>query len=246
MSMTMSPTPSLLAVDRPPRQPRGRKAGQRRPFMSRLRRAQSGVAAVEFAFTAPIILGMFLAGAELTNFAITRMRVSQIALHVADNASRIGTHSLLTAPQISEAQINDLLTGANMQSGTLDLGANGRVIISSLEPVANPNPTPKKFRIRWQRCYGAKSWPSSYGLQGATDMLAMGPTGQQVTAPAGGGVIFVEVAYDYTPLISASIVPTTVITDTAAMTVRDDRDYNGNGGTGVYNNEGVAAATCAT
>lgn len=214
-------------------------------FVARLRRAQMGVAAVEFALTAPIILGMFLAGAELTNFAITRMRVSQIALHVADNASRIGTNSLLTAPQISEAQINDLLIGANMQSGTLDLAANGRIIISSLEPVSNPNPEPKRFRIHWQRCYGAKAWSSSHGTQGDTDLEDMGPTSKQVTAPDGGAVIFVEVAYDYTPLISADIVPTTVITDTAAMTVRDDRDYGGNGGTGVYNNEGVTASTCA-
>ncbi|WP_264572716.1 TadE/TadG family type IV pilus assembly protein [Sphingobium sp. B11D3A] len=214
--------------------------------VSRLARAQSGVAAVEFALTAPLILGMFLAGAELTNFAITRMQVSQIALHVADNASRIGTNSLLTAPQISEAQINDLLIGANMQSGALDLATNGRIIISSLEPVANPNPEPKKFHIHWQRCFGAKSWASTHGVQGDTDLPAMGETGKQVTAPDGGAVIFVEVAYDYTPLISASIVPTTVIVDTAAMTVRDDRDYNGNGGTGVYNNEGVTASTCSS
>jgi len=214
-----------------------------RKFAARLKRAQMGVAAVEFALTAPLILGMFLAGAELTNFAIARMRVSQIALHVADNASRIGTNSLLTAPQISEAQINDLLIGANMQAGTLDLATRGRIVISSLEPMAHPNPNPKRFRIRWQRCFGSKAWTSS-GEQGATDLEAMGPPGQEVTAPDGGGVMYVEVAYDYRPLISASLVPTTVITDIAAMTVRDDRDYAGNGGVGIHNNENVDPSNC--
>ena len=67
-----------------------------------------------------------------------------------------------------------------------------------------------------------------------------------MTAPDGGGVIFVEVAYDYRPLFSARFVPSSVIKDIAAMTVRDDRDYNGNGGTGVYNNEGVTASTCSS
>jgi Flp pilus assembly protein TadG len=212
-------------------------------LLARLRPAQGGLAAVEFALTAPVIMAMFLAGAELTNYAITKMRISQIALHVADNASRIGTASLLTSPQISETQINDLLIGANLQAGALSLSTRGRVIVSSLEPVANPNTT-SKFKIRWQRCYGGKSYTSSYGVQGATNMNNMGPTGQTVTAPDTGAVMFVEVAYDYRPLISARFIPTTVIKDIAAMTVRDDRDYAGNGGVGIYNNEGATASTC--
>ena len=216
-----------------------------RPLFRRLQRNVIGVAAVEFALAAPVVLTLFLTGAELTNFAITRMRVSQIALHVADNASRIGTNSLLTDPQISELQINDLFTGANLQAGALDFKRHGRVIISSLEPVANPNTT-NKFIIRWQRCYGDKAWLSSYGEAGPTQIDDMGPTGQKVTAPDDTGVMFVEVAYDYKPLISGRLVPNTLIRDIAAMTVRDRRFYAGNGGVGIYNNEGVAASTCVT
>ena len=57
--------------------------------------------------------------------------------------------------------------------------------------------------IRWQRCYGAmdrefKLW----GSAGDRNLTGVGPTGQQVKAPAGGGAMFVEVAYDYEPLIS--------------------------------------------
>lgn len=209
----------------------------------RLVRANSGLAAVEFAMSAPVVLSMFLAGAELTNFAITRMRISQIALHVADNASRIGANSLLTAPQISEAQINDLFIGANLQAGSLDLANRARIIVSSLEPIANPNTT-NKFKIHWQRCYGGKTWPSSYGIPSPTPIDNMGPVGQKVTTPDDTGLIFVEVAYDYKPLISSRLVPSTLIKDIAAMTVRDQRDYNGNGGKGIYNNEGVTASTC--
>lgn len=203
----------------------------------------SGLALTEFALTAPIVLGIFLAGAEITNYAITKLRISQAALHVADNGSRIGTNSLLTAPQISETQINDLLIGANLQAGNVDLAGHGRVIISSLEPMANPN-TSGRYKIRWQRCFGAKSFSSSYGSQGATDLTGMGPTGQRATAPEGGGVIFVEIAYDYQPLFSASLVPATTIHDIAAMTVRDDRDYGGNDGAGVYNKENATPSSC--
>lgn len=220
------------------------------PIRTRLDRAgkglwrnASGLAAVEFALTAPIVLGLFLAGAEVTNFTITKMRMSQLALQIADSGSRIGTTSLLSNPQVSETQINDLLIGAGMQSGSLDLFKNGRVIISSLEPMANPN-TNHKFKIHWQRCRGAKNWPSSYGNQGATNLDGMGPTGKQVAPPDGSAIIYVELAYNYQPLLSAHFAPATLIKEVAAMMVRNDRDYDGNGGTGIYNSEGATPATC--
>jgi len=212
-------------------------------LLVRLRRDQSGLAAVEYALSAPIILSIFLSGAELTNFTIAKMRVSQLALHVADNGSRIGTDSLLTNPQITEAQINDLLAGANLQAGGLDLRNHGRIIVSSFEPVANPN-TNSRFRIRWQRCFGAKVYPSSYGRQGDTNLTGMGPTGRQVTAPDNSGVIYVEIAYDYQPLISSRLAPRGILHDVAAMVVRDERDFGGNNGVGIYNPDNVTASTC--
>lgn len=216
-----------------------------RPFR-RLSRDSSGLAAVEFALTAPLVLTMFLAGAEVTNFAITKMRVSQIALHVADNASRIGTNSLFSDVKINEMQINDLFIGADLQGGSLNLKQHARIILSSLEAVPSTN----RFVIRWQRCYGDKAHASEYGLAGQEKNDGMGPTGQKVKASDDAAVMFVEVAYDYQPLISAKLIANTQIKDIAAMTVRDQRDYDNNpavpGGSnqGIYPSEGVTASTC--
>jgi hypothetical protein len=212
-------------------------------LVARLRRSESGVAMVEFAYSLPIVVPLFLGGAELTNYAVTRMRVSQIALHVADNASRIGTESLLSDPQISEAQINDLFTGANLQAGSLDIESKGRIILSSVEPDEDHS---GKYKIHWQRCFGGLDEDSSYGDQGDDNLAGVGPTGQQVTAPSDGATMFVEVVYDYQPLITSTFVPATEIHETAAMTVRNDRDYTGNSGTGVYNNEAVIASSCSS
>ena len=55
-----------------------------------LRENCSGLAMVEFAAVLPFGLILCLTGAELTNYATTRMRISQLALHVADHVSRIG------------------------------------------------------------------------------------------------------------------------------------------------------------
>jgi Flp pilus assembly protein TadG len=215
-----------------------------RPFFARLHRSTSGVAAVEFALAAPIILTIFLSGAELTNYAIARMRVSQIALHVVDNASRIGTDTDLSIKQISEKQINDLFIGANLQAGTLGLQSRGKVILYSLEAMSSD---PTKFYVHWQRCYGNKVYAASQS-QGASNLTYIGPVGRQVSSvPTSAAVMYVEVAYNYKPLISSRLVPSTVLTDTAAMIVRDTRDITGGvGGSGVYNNENVAASSCST
>lgn len=211
-------------------------------IVRRLRRDRSGVALLEFGLTLPILLLLSLTGAELTNYIITRMRISQIALHLADNAARIGSGTQLQAKQINEADINDLLTGAGLQSGELDLYGNGRVIISSVEPSAI---NPANSRIRWQRCRGTKtSHASTYGtVATTTNVTGIGPSGRQVSAPATGVTMFVEVYYEYKPLVKTSLSPTSDMTEIASMMVRDRRDTAG-GTNGIYQVNGVTPSTC--
>jgi hypothetical protein len=212
-----------------------------RQALQRLRtlgRDTSGLALLEFAFMLPVLLTMSLTGAEITNYVVTKMRVSQIALHLADNSSRIGEGSLLQAKTISENDINDLLIGAQFQSGELDLFAHGRVILSSVEPVANPNTT-NKFKIAWQRCKGSRTHASGYGNAGDTNLDGVGPTNRKAIAPEGGSTMFVEVYYEYTPLVKTSLSPSSQMTEVASMMVRDRRDLST-----IYNAENVAKATC--
>lgn len=203
------------------------------------RRDARGVAMLEFALSLPILLTMALTGAELTNYITTKMRISQIALHLADNAARMGDGSQLQAKTISETDINDVLTGAGLQSGEMGLYTYGRVILSDLEPIANPNTT-GKYKIVWQRCSGAKtSHASTYGTAGQTNLNGMGPTGRQTIAADGGATMFVEVYYEYQPLVKTSLSPTTNFTEVASMMVRDTRDL-----TQIYNTEHATASSC--
>lgn len=220
-------------------------------LIDRLRRNESGVALLEFSFSLPIVLTLSLAGAELTNYVITKMRIGQIALHLADNAARIGSGSQLQAKTISEADISDLLVGADLQSGELKLLTNGRVILSSVEP----DPTNSgKSRIRWQRCKGAKTaLNSTYGAQGDKNMAGIGPNNRQVAAPDSGVTMFVQVRYQYTPLIQTSLSPSTEFNEVASMMVRDRRDTSDDsalGNTnakhprGIYRVTGVTPSLC--
>lgn len=211
-----------------------------RRFFARLRDDTSGLALLEFAFALPVLLVMSLTGAELTNYITAKMRLSQIALHLADNAARIGTGSQLAAKTITESDINDLFVGANLQSGELNLQANGRVIVTSLEPTANPN-TGNTYKIGWRRCYGAKTtYARKYPVgSGTTNLTGLGPTGRQVTAPDNGATMFVEVYYEYRPIVRTNLAPDTSMTEIASMIVRDRRDLSQ-----VYPVTGVTASTC--
>ena len=191
-------------------------------LLSRLRRDRSGVAITEAALILPFFLAAGLWGIELANYSLTTMKAGQLAGHVADNASRIGDISTLENRRIYESDINDLLLGASLQAGPrMNLYDHGRVVISSLEVNAEG-----EQYIHWQRCMGTYNAASSYGNEGDVLPDGMGPPGRKVYALEGDAVIFVELQYEYQPLISASLVGKSAIKSIASFTVRSSRDLS--------------------
>lgn len=195
--------------------------------LRRLLRNTSGVSAVEFALGAPFLLTAGLWGSETANYALVNMKVGQLAVHIADNASRIGDTSMLQNRKIYESDINDVIYGAQIQGGpSIGLYDNGRVVISSLEVQTSSGGGPGEQYIHWQRCRGAKNVASGFGDEGDVLPDGIGREGTEVLAEPGDAVIFVEVNYTYQPLISANFMGSLDIISTASFTVRDDRDLS--------------------
>jgi len=223
---------------------------------ARLWREQHAASVMEFALGAPLLMTLGGYGLEISNLALTNMRVSQYALQIADNASRIGVNSGLATFQVREGDINDVLQGLRLFSAGSKLNQFGRVTISSLENVQQSYDDDNVQRIHWQRCMGVMSGPgfdSSYGTtsvsagsdgtSGTAGTLApngMGDPGKQINAPDSTGVIFVEVNYQYQPLFGTLFVGPTKLHYVAAMIVRDKRDFSQ-----IYNPAPTAvASTC--
>lgn len=208
------------------------------PFLAalgRLRSDVSGMAMIEFAYALPLMLGLGGYGIEMANLATVNQKISQSALALADNMSRVGAESALSTVQIRESDINDSFIGLTRQTGTLNLTSNGRVILSSLEQNASGGQW-----IHWQRCIGTKNVASSYGPQGTgatgTSFAGMGSPSARITAPPGSAVMFVEITYDYRALFGTMFFPARTIRYEASFVVRDNRDLVGpSGGVGVYN-----------
>lgn len=198
--------------------------------LARLLPNRSGVAMTEFALGAPFLLMAGLWGTETANFALVNMKVGQLAVHVADNASRVGDTSTIQNRKIFEEDINDLLIGAHIQAGpSLNLFEHGRVIITSVEiwDQSKHKNTSREDGIQfahWQRCKGALVQNSEYATQNQALPNGIGPDGSEVDASIESPVIFVEVYYRYQPLVSDRFVGDPIIKSTAAFVVRDSRD----------------------
>lgn len=211
----------------------------------RLRRDSRGVALLEFAFGLPLVLGIGLYATETANLAIANLRVSQIALNLADNASRVGSLNNDNTKQLREIDINDVLIAAAEQGKRLELTQRGRITISSLEQaVAGVQ------YLHWQRCLGMKGgagYDSTYDRTlgtmdrddgtgtnwwngGVNQPTGMGETGSKVNSPVGSGVMVIEIVYDYKPVVVAAWLPggakAARIRYTASYVVRDRRDFS--------------------
>jgi Flp pilus assembly protein TadG len=187
---------------------------------------QSGLAMVEFALSLPILMTLGVGFIELTQFTHAHMRVSQIALSVADNAGRINQ-------SIDVTDVDAIMIGARIAGESIKFAENGRVILSMIEQNKQPSPNTGQ-KITWQRCFGALTVGSSYGaeLDGATNATyvnGFGPTGRKIAAQDLSGVMFAEVVYDYQPIftVGSSLIAslqTDKIRAIAAYPVRDRTD----------------------
>ena len=211
-------------------------------FVRRLARDRSGLALIEFAYSLPLVLGVGCYGVETANLALTNMKVSQIALNLADNASRVGLPSTLNTTQLREVDLNDVLQAARTQGNGIKLTTNGRITLFSLEKGADGIQ-----RVHWQRCIGLKnaSYEGAYSQTSGTldkndgtsdnpsDTGVLQPDGlgdagsAKVQSPPNSGVMYVEINYQYQPLIGPmwTFGAPERIHFIASFIVRDRRDF---------------------
>lgn len=204
-----------------------------------LRDCRSGVALMEFALCLPLLMGLGMYGMEIAYMASVDMQVSQIAISVADNSSRLGqTNNSGVTPTITEADINSVMDGAMTQGTSFDIATKGRIILTSLE---RDTATGRQF-IRWQRCRGSLAKSSIYGnstnkngLNGPA-ITGMGK-GAKIAAGAGQAVMYAEVYYRYEGIFGDLFVENKTFREEAAFLVRDVRNLTaGITGTGGRSN----------
>ncbi|KEQ51466.1 TadE family protein [Sphingobium chlorophenolicum] len=202
--------------------------------LRRMRRDQSGIAAVEFALSLPILVGLTMYSMEAANMAYTSQKLGDVATLTADSVSRIRL-------SISNGDVTDALGGMKILGDSIDLRNRGRIIVSSVQPVIDNSGNVINQKVRWQRCTGALIKDSPYVVNTNLGTAGIGATGRKIAAAKESELIFVEIYYTYKPLVSSSFFGTPQMSAVAAMSVRERsaNDINASGtnspcGSGTY------------
>jgi Flp pilus assembly protein TadG len=211
-----------------------------------LMRNRSGLALTEFALVLPVLTTMGMFGVEIAYMSSVNMQLSQLALSVADNASRMEqSNNNTVAPTVTEADITSIMKGATEQGKGFDFQTRGRVILTSLEK----DPTTGKQFIHWQRCTGSLRVNSAYGndsnlngLSGPT-INSLGRGATKITANTGIAVMFVEITYDYKGLFGTLFVNRSRMKQESAFIVRDVRDLRASNQSGITGTGGTSPCT---
>ncbi len=161
-------------------------------FIRRFRKAQAGLAAIEFAFILPVMVIMFLGTVEVSNYVMTARRVASLSSTAADLVAQESA--------ISDDDINDIFGAISVIIAPLD-PATVKIAITSVVADADG----ETYRVAWSEAMNRSARPVGAVLSASefpTDLIA-----------AFQGSIMVEVEYGYDPMF-ADFLPRKDITDT--------------------------------
>lgn len=204
-----------------------RNENQAQQAPAKLQQDSRGVATIEFALVLPVLTVLGMYGIEVAHMAAVNMQVSQMALMVADSASRLQqTNNNVVAPTVTEADVDSVMHGAVRNGENFDFVAKGRIILSSIER----DPVTGRQFIHWQRCRGSGTEASAYGNDSTANGLnsgglanvGMGAT--KVSATVNAPIMLAEVTYQYEGLFGDMFFSPMTMRQEAAFVVRDVRD----------------------
>ena len=155
---------------------------------TRLLRARRGVAALEFAFTAPIFALVMLATADVTFYVRMKLRLDTTARTVGQVVTQYN--------QLYGSDFAAIWQAAQLTAGTVSVsGSFGATIVSG---ITNITGTPV---IAWQQQTGGSSFGSQFGPAGASPVLPA-----SYIPPSGVTLIVVELYTTATPWVFAASV----------------------------------------
>jgi Flp pilus assembly protein TadG len=160
-------------------------------FVRKFREAKSGLAAIEFALLAPLMLVMFFGVAELGNYITASRKVSSVSSTAADLAAQDKT--------VTNADMNDIMTALDTIMHPLD-PSTSTIRISSI--VADNT---GRLTVRW-----SDARRTSALAAGSAAPAWVSPT----IVPANSSVIAAEVTYNYRTMFGMYLTSGMTITDT--------------------------------
>jgi TadE-like protein len=163
-------------------------------------RNQRGIAAMELAIMAPILLALLLGGVEISRFLDINAKSDMVCTTLGDFVARE------KATTLTNAEITNLFSAAALVMNPYGFGTNGLVIISSVTQTGAPSGS-NPPKVSWQRTGGGSYAGSSrIGTPGGNASMPVG-----FAMAAGDNVIVSEVFYNYTTLFGTHVISNVVL-----------------------------------
>jgi Flp pilus assembly protein TadG len=165
----------------------------------RLRKKNDGVAAVEFALIAPVLITMLLGSIELTNALECHQKVTNLAASTADLVAQV--------TQVSNADMQDIFSSVNQILYPFPTTNNPQITVSSLTYKTATTAT-----VAWSMAQNTTQRGNGTIV---TIPAGLFPPNPPVTCSAKAcSLILAEVKYNYTSPLGKLIIGTLPMTDT--------------------------------
>lgn len=162
-------------------------------ILRRFARDRRGVSAIEFAFIAPVMIGLYLGVVEVSEGISADRKVSLTTATLANLAAQVGT--------ISTADMTNILDASSAVIAPYDKGKL-KVTITCINVDAT-----KKATVKW-----------SVTRNGTANSGTMTVPAALIQSP--GQLIFAEASYAYTPTVGRNITGTINLADKMYMAPR--------------------------
>jgi Flp pilus assembly protein TadG len=188
---------------------------RKRPFHA-FAKARQGLAAVEFAFALPLLLLILLGFYELDRYVETTRQLENAANSVSQMLTQT-TKDQLTRGDLNLAYDSLMVLVPRVLQDSARKGHKWRDDITvSMSSVAFTNTTPGctadcvySARIAWSG--GSSKRPCNTSLEAVDNDLTPSPATLPADAFGPNGIIVVDLAYDYTPLMANKLFPSFAI-----------------------------------
>jgi Flp pilus assembly protein TadG len=160
----------------------------------RFLRATDGLAAIEFAFIAPVMATLLVGTIEMCNALQCKQKVTSVASSVADLVAQTKT--------VSSSDITNIFSAANELTYPFPSSSSG-IVVSSIMSDGNGNGT-----VAWSEAQNATALPANQAVTVPTGLMTAANCARNACS-----VILAQVTYAYTSPLGKLFVGTTTMSD---------------------------------
>lgn len=164
-------------------------------FLRDFKRDRKGLAAMEFALIAPLMIGLYFGVTEISNALLADSKVATLASSAADLIAQ--------DTSVTNAEMNDTMAALNTIMFPFPTD-DTKIVISSLT-----YSSPGQARVAWSDARGGSPRNYNSTVNVPTGLIAVG-----------GSVIFAEVEYRYESPVGKLLVGPVTLTDSFYMRPR--------------------------